>query len=349
MNYIGREPAPAGVILVGDTNPVGAIAFFHGVPDGSWVRLNGQVLLKASYPDLWAYAQGFLTADQVANPGLYKDVAAGTFAVPNLDGLFIRGAGGNAAALGVKQADDFKSHNHPGSVTTNSYQSVGAGGPAYGSSAVGEQGLNGVSVAAQGGTETRPQNVAFIPCVKALRTVLMPATTVPARSVELFADKSASNSPSLDFTDLTGFASVRFVFDHLFPATAGQSFGMQCSTDNGASYPGTMFAAYSGYNASGSAVVGSGGPVSLGVITHQCANSDAAIGVCGELAGVMGSATKKAQFNFQTNFHATVGVAYASVSGMLAYNAAGTVNALRFMFGSGNITSGRILAYGLRA
>ena len=192
MNYVGNQPVPPGFVLIGDTNAVGAIIWSHKVPDGSYLQLNGQIVSKVTYADLWAYAQSFLTADQTTNPGLYRSVDANTFALPIFDGLFIRAAGQVdashvAAALGVKQADLFLSHNHPGSVTSNSYQSVGAGGPAYGSTAVGEQGLNGVSIAAQGGVETRPVNIALVPCVKALRTLIMQSPGVLASQADMEA------------------------------------------------------------------------------------------------------------------------------------------------------------------
>ena len=90
-NYVGNEPTPEGLVLVGDTNPVGAILWFHAVPNGSYLALNGQTVAKATYPDLWVWAQGFLTADQTVEPGLYRDVDASNFAVPNLAGLFLRG------------------------------------------------------------------------------------------------------------------------------------------------------------------------------------------------------------------------------------------------------------------
>src|SRR5262245_8408085 len=124
MNYVGREPVPSGLMLVGDTNPVGQIGWFHSVPNGTYLQLNGQVVSKTTYADLWAYAQGFLTSDQVANPGLYKDAGGGNFAVPNLSGLFVRGVGTwdadrAAAALGVLQGDQFQSHIHAQHTATN--------------------------------------------------------------------------------------------------------------------------------------------------------------------------------------------------------------------------------------
>lgn len=177
MNYVGRDPSPVALTLVGDTNPVGMIAWFHGAPDGSWLRVNGQTIAKASYPDLWAYAQGFLTADQTANPGLYLSVDANNFKVPKLDGLFIRAQGqfdANrvSAALGVRQDDGLISHFHfvtgtGGGGGASGVQGNAGGGP-----------LGGLNTSAQGGalTESRPANVALVPCVKALRSTLVPST-----------------------------------------------------------------------------------------------------------------------------------------------------------------------------
>ena len=176
MNYVGNPPAPEGVILVGDTNPIGAIVWGHKVPDSSYLQLNGQVVSKTTYPDLWAHAQNFLTSDQTANPGLYRSVDGATFALPKLDGLFIRSAGSfdanrTAAALGVRQDDDFKAHTH----TAFLNMWAGSGGPAHPSGS-GATGATTNFLNNTGGVETRPTNVALVPCVKALKTMLMPST-----------------------------------------------------------------------------------------------------------------------------------------------------------------------------
>lgn len=143
---------------------VGCIMWRQSVGPGM-LQANGQVVSKVTYADLWAYAQGVLTADQVANPGLYRSVDAGNFALPKLDGLFIRGQGQVDAqhvsgGVGVKQADDNKSHTHPLD-NGGQIQSTGAG-PAYGSAAAG---LAAANIAASGGPEARPVNVAMVPCI----------------------------------------------------------------------------------------------------------------------------------------------------------------------------------------
>jgi len=174
MNYVGNGPAPSGLVLVGDTNPIGMIGYFHAPPNASWVQLNGQALLKASYPDLWTWAQGFLTADQVANPGLYKSIDGATFAVPKLDGTFVRSTGqidANhvASALGVLQADAVGPHVHTQGATAGTGVNSGVNVP-YAA------GVTNTGNPTPATTETRPANVALVPCVKALRTLLMPAS-----------------------------------------------------------------------------------------------------------------------------------------------------------------------------
>jgi hypothetical protein len=202
VNYVGTPPAPAGVVLVGDTNPVGVMAFFHAPPDASWLQLNGQTVLKASYPDLWSWAQGFLTADQATFPGLYRNVDANNFAVPNLDGLFIRAAGGTVAlSVGARQGSAFGSHAHPVNDPTHVHAPLtqnyfmigplgggsftGPGGGQYASGDTTKAAATGITIGNTGDpNETRPANVAFVACVKAKKTalVLMPAIAAFAKA-----------------------------------------------------------------------------------------------------------------------------------------------------------------------
>ena len=213
MNYVGLAPAPDGMILVGDTNPVGLIGWFHGAPDGSWLRLNGQVVSKAAYPELWAYAQGFLTADQTANPGLYRSVDGSTFAVPKLDGLFVRGVGQYdanhaAAALGVKQDDLLRTHQHTASIgsgggASNGFQTTQAnGGNGAGNNASQGYFLTDAPTVTSG-NETRSINVALVPCVKALRSLLIPAALMPAAQVSFTLNRGAALTiPNATWTDI---------------------------------------------------------------------------------------------------------------------------------------------------
>lgn len=152
--------APSGL-----TDLIGMIAWRHSA-GGKWLRLDGQTVSKVTYAALWAYAQGFLTVDQAVSPGLYLDVDASNFKVPILSGLFLRGQGTSpgtgyiSAALGALQADALQTHVHfssrPGI--------VGAGGNAQ------EPGTTQTATGAPQpparlADETRPANIALIPCV----------------------------------------------------------------------------------------------------------------------------------------------------------------------------------------
>ena len=146
-----------------DISAIGTVAWMHSQkPD--WLICNGQTVSKTTYPDLWTYAQGFLTADQVANPGLYADVDASNFKVPNLQGLFLRGLGGTSGALGALQGETVGPHTH---AQTLMDVNSPTGGAALTTSSVAN--VSGQATASNNpGGENRPANVALLPCVRAL-------------------------------------------------------------------------------------------------------------------------------------------------------------------------------------
>ena len=174
----GNWPTLAQVLAIF----VGSIMWRHSVGAGMLLA-NGQTVAKASYPELWSYAQGFLTANQATHPGLYRDVNVNEFALPVLDGRFIRAMGGSALGLGQAQADETKSHTHaitdPGhghsisphatarlsinNVTANWAGNGGEGAQGPVSSATSN--TTGISIQAAGGAESRPMNVALLPCI----------------------------------------------------------------------------------------------------------------------------------------------------------------------------------------
>jgi len=83
-------PSVTAVAPAGGSVPVGTVIHwpFSGNPEGwsegKWLECNGQSISSATYPELYA-------------------VAGST--VPDLRGLFLRGTGGAAAALGSTQED----------------------------------------------------------------------------------------------------------------------------------------------------------------------------------------------------------------------------------------------------
>ena len=159
--------------------PPGAVMHYatQTAPDG-WLICNGSTVSRLDYPALFA-AIGTVYG---AGDGVT------TFLLPDLRGEFIRGWDGGRGvdagrAFGTLQADAFKSHTHvvsdPGhSHYVDGYNLVSPGRqlPWY-NWGVGPDGYSnnvpnsrtsttGISVAATGSIETRPRNVALLPCIK---------------------------------------------------------------------------------------------------------------------------------------------------------------------------------------
>lgn len=90
-----------------------------------------------------------------------------TFNLPDLRGEFIRGADlsrgvDSGRVFGSSQADELKAHTHQ-SPTTNGgagVYEVGVGPSGY------DYGAQSAPTSSTGGTETRPRNVALLPCIK---------------------------------------------------------------------------------------------------------------------------------------------------------------------------------------
>ncbi|MBC7411416.1 MAG: tail fiber protein [Bacteroidia bacterium] len=137
--------------------PAGSTGYFaNTIAPNGYLECNGQAVNRTTYAELFAAI------------GTVYGVGDGstTFNVPDLRGEFVRGVdnarGVDAGrAIGTAQTDDFKSHNHQLSskiiVEGNvGISDVGGGNPAGG------WGFTSLT----GGSETRPRNVAMLPCIK---------------------------------------------------------------------------------------------------------------------------------------------------------------------------------------
>jgi hypothetical protein len=156
--FTGTATIPTAAVTTLNANAVyspsfvGMVAFFAGTntPAG-WLKCDGSVVSQATYANLYTFL------GDVYNTG---GEGAGNFRLPDLcDGSFIRGVGGNAAAIGVKQADAFKSHRHFSSGVTPSGLPVLASGSTYQRHGGGDTGY-------EGDVETRPLNTAMTPFIK---------------------------------------------------------------------------------------------------------------------------------------------------------------------------------------
>lgn len=157
------------------------------IPSG-WLRENGQVVSRATYAALWAFAQasGNLAATEGAKtPGQFgPGDGATTFTLPNMEangGYFIRPIT-SGRSIGAVQADMIRSHTHTGTTNTagahthgmgrlsteggNTVERVNSSGSDVQTSSAGAH-SHTLSINAFGGEETRPQNVARIFIIKA--------------------------------------------------------------------------------------------------------------------------------------------------------------------------------------
>ncbi|HOX23006.1 MAG TPA: phage tail protein, partial [Elusimicrobiales bacterium] len=111
--------------------PVGSIRFLAGsaIPSG-YVKANGALLNRSSYPRLWAYAAGsgnLVTeaAWQAGNSAAWSSGdGSATFRLPDLRGEFLRiwddsRGVDSGRALSAPQSDQNKEHNHGASAGNN--------------------------------------------------------------------------------------------------------------------------------------------------------------------------------------------------------------------------------------
>lgn len=179
-----------------------------------------------------------------------------------------------------------------------------------------------------------------------------PVWAAPAASgaLVLLEQHTASASASLDFT--TGITSTydSYVIQliDILPASAAQSLQFRVSTDGGATYDatGAYYGALDINPNTGASGVTQTNAATAAVVFPGVDNTASSGGVSGEvrLFNPLSAAIRK---------HMTVAVLgsraadVASCTGIMLWNTITAVNAFRFLFASGNITSGIIRLYGV--
>jgi hypothetical protein len=147
--------------------PPGAIQYFamQAPPDG-WLECNGATLSRTAYNALYQPLWSAI--------GYQYGGSGDNFNLPDLRGEFIRGwSNGRAGvdvsrAFGTTQTDELKSHAHNfNEFIQNSFDSTGGAGIVGIDSGGGTSaGSRSGGIVATGGTETRPRNIALLPCIK---------------------------------------------------------------------------------------------------------------------------------------------------------------------------------------
>jgi microcystin-dependent protein len=167
----GNPVAVTASSLLNAVVPSGAVLpFAYNVTSGTapsgWLVCDGSIYTVAAYPVL-----GTLLGNTYGG-------SAGTFAVPNLEGLFIRGANSRTiggvtytpASIGTSQTDSFQGHHH----TTNAGRTQSFFN--NGNSTAFEYAIPGATVTTpitdgtngtpRTASETRPVNLAMVYCIK---------------------------------------------------------------------------------------------------------------------------------------------------------------------------------------
>jgi len=167
-----KIPAYDGSQLINvDVLPVGAVVYtFGSVALPGTIKLNGSLLSRASFPRLWAHAQGIINVTEAQWPSFTAAFSTGdlatTFRVPDARGEFVRHwddsrGVDSGRGLGAVQLDAFRDHSH-----TYSAPAAGAGTgttPNYFDSSAVAANTGGANI---GGTETRPRNIPLLACIK---------------------------------------------------------------------------------------------------------------------------------------------------------------------------------------
>jgi microcystin-dependent protein len=141
-------------------SPAGSIIYHAAnTPPTGFIKANGASLSTTTYADLFA-AIGYTYGG-----------SGGSFNVPDLRGEFLRGwddsrGVDSGRSFGSYQADEFKSHRHSADAKTDFYTYYGSD-KFYSVRTAGAGGAHYTKyVNYEGGTETRPRNIALLACIK---------------------------------------------------------------------------------------------------------------------------------------------------------------------------------------
>lgn len=180
--FLTDVATPSGIIQ--------AYTVSSSVAPAGWIFANGQTLQRSVFPNLWAAVQSgnnLAATEAVKTHGQYgPGNGTTTFTVPNLyadGGYFIRPMT-SGRAIGTTQQDEIKRHKHNASASMSGAHDHGISyanrGDAFGSSYAMSAAPGGLSrrtstngahnhiitVGEEGGTETRPKNIAYPVIIK---------------------------------------------------------------------------------------------------------------------------------------------------------------------------------------
>lgn len=166
-------------------------------------------------------------------------------------------------------------------------------------------------------------------------------TFYPGGGWQLIQTQNASNSATISFTNLLGFSYFKVLFKGVIPATNGTFLQVVSSTNGGSSY------ANSGYQSGVQVWNYDSGTITNYNLTTAFRMSGNTSNATGQTSGELYIPASALSFNGSLNY-------YDSGAGKWSFaifgggnGAASTINAIRFLMASGNITSGVFSLYGI--
>jgi hypothetical protein len=171
----------------------------------------------------------------------------------------------------------------------------------------------------------------------------------------LLSTKTASASATLDFTSVitSTYSTYIFEFDDIVPATDGTNFWMRTSTDNTNFDTGASDYSWTrnsfGIETATPSIASTGDNADAQINFAAGVGNAAAEGLSGRLTlrSPLGTARNK-QVTWEITIQNTSTAGFMNIGGGQRLST-GDVTAVRFMFSSGNITSGKIRLYGMKA
>lgn len=208
-----------------DNSPIGSVMFFaaSAAPLG-WFECKGQTLDKVSYLDLFNVI------------GYTYGGSGNSFNLPDLRGEFLRGWDNgrgidSGRAFGSSQLDEFKSHSHSGSVSINGGTTSGSNFFTASTPGITPRAGNGVTntltINLTGGSETRPRNIALLPCIKYTSAQSLNTLGLSAQSI-LDSVNTLTDTLNTSLSTGTTVAKAWINFDGFY--TAGAQIGISSNT-----------------------------------------------------------------------------------------------------------------------
>ena len=179
------------------------------------------------------------------------------------------------------------------------------------------------------------------------------AAVSAAETVSRLAEVDISSDATVEFTafDDSLYESYVFAFHNVTPATDGAELQMRTSSDGGSSYD----SGASDYevvlrrlkSGNDSNVATGSGDSELALTRGEVGSSAGETGICGELMIYAPDAAVHTQMTWDLSY-ITDANTMAMLSGAGRRMSAADVDAVQFLFDSGNLESGKIVMYGIR-